>query len=85
MDARQRKGDANALLGAERAFRGVQNIATALPCLFKALEEIGHRKIQHLGDGMEPAGANPIGAVFVFLNLLKTDTERIRELLLRNA
>lgn len=48
-------------------------------------EEEGDRDIENGGDILETAGANAVGALFVFLDLLKRDSETFAELLLAHA
>jgi len=50
-----------------------------------AFEEKGHRDFQKIGGLLELAGAYPVGAFFVFLNLLKGNSESIRKVGLRIA
>src|SRR5712672_3377124 len=38
-------------------------------------KEIGHGDVQYLGNFIEPATAHPVGSLFIFLHLLKRDTE----------
>src|SRR5260370_30629794 len=49
------------------------------------VEKERHRHIQHLAQLIEPAGADAVGAAFVFLHLLKGQADRLAELLLREA
>jgi len=48
-------------------------------------EEEGNRDIEDAGDILEAAGANTVGALFVFLDLLKRNSEAFAELFLAHA
>ena len=50
-----------------------------------ALEEERHRDLQDMGDVLQPARADAVGAFLVFLHLLKGDAERVPELGLAHA
>ena len=51
----------------------------------RAFEEECDRDLQDVGDLLQPARADAIGALLVFLHLLKCKPERIAELLLAHA
>jgi hypothetical protein len=46
----------------------------------RALEEKRNRHLQNLGDLLQPAGADAVGSLFVFLNPLKRKVEGVAEL-----
>ena len=48
-----------------------------------AVEERGQRDAEHIGDLVEPAGADPVGALLVFLHLLECHADLLAELALR--
>lgn len=50
-----------------------------------SFEEEMHRRVEDLGYRLQPAGADAIGALLVFLNLLEGQPERIGEFLLAQA
>src|SRR4051812_24351703 len=47
-----------------------------------AVEQEPDRNLQYIGNLLEPAGADPIGALFVFLHLLEREAESVAELFL---
>src|SRR5580693_1071183 len=49
------------------------------------VEEEGDRNVQHATEIMQPAGADPIGAALVFLDLLKGQSDRLPKLFLAEA
>src|ERR1041385_7285470 len=51
----------------------------------RALKEKRDRHLQDERDLLQPARANPVGALFVFLDLLEREAERVAELLLTHA
>ena len=51
----------------------------------RALEEECHRYLQDVGDLLQPTGSDAVGALFVFLDLLKSETERIAKLFLTHG
>ena len=46
------------------------------------LKKERNRNLQDLGDVLQPAGANPVGSLFVFLDLLESQPQPFAELLL---
>jgi hypothetical protein len=44
-----------------------------------------HRRVENLRNRLQPAGADAIGALLVFLDLLEGQPQRIRKLLLAHA
>ena len=64
--------------------RGAQRcVAFAAPFAFQALEKVPRRDIQNFAKLPHFAGANTIGAAFVFLYLLEADSKLAGELFLR--
>src|SRR5690606_861861 len=51
----------------------------------RALEEVGDGNLEDRGDGLEAAGADAVGALLVFLDLLEGDAEMLAELFLTHA
>ena len=51
----------------------------------RAVEEERDRDLQDVGNLLQPAGTDPIGALLVFLDLLERQAERIPKLLLAHA
>lgn len=51
----------------------------------RPFEEKRDRHLKYLGDLLKSAGADAVGSLFVFLDLLKCETEGIAELLLTHA
>jgi hypothetical protein len=49
------------------------------------IEKIVYRNFQDRSDELKSSGADPIGAVLVFLNLLERYAESFREFLLRQS
>ena len=49
------------------------------------VEEERDRDVQHATEIMQPAGADPVGASLVFLNLLKSQSDRFSKLFLAEA
>ena len=53
--------------------------------LRRAFEEKRHRHLQDMGNLLQAAGADAVGALLVFLHLLEGEAERVAELLLAHA
>ena len=49
------------------------------------LKKERNRNLQDLGDVLQPAGANPVGSLFVFLDLLESQPQPFAELLLTHS
>src|ERR1051325_3482280 len=80
-DAREGAQQAQRIGRVEEAEDGAGVLRSAV----RRAEEERHRYIERLGDPHQPAGADPVHALLVFLHLLKRDAEQVAELGLRHA
>ena len=48
-------------------------------CVWRTLEEERYRHLQNVGDLLQPARSNAVGAVLVLLHLLEGEAERIAQ------
>ena len=51
----------------------------------RALKKERYRDLQDMGNLLQPAGADAVGALFVFLDLLEGQSQRVAKLLLAHA
>ena len=63
--------------------RSFTHAAAAAVKMRRALEEKRCRHLQDIGDLLQPAGADAVGALLVLLHLLESQTQRIAKLFLR--
>src|ERR1041385_7369406 len=54
-------------------------------CIGCPFQEKGDRDLKNVRNLLQPTGTDPVRALFVFLNLLKSQAERIAELLLAHS
>src|SRR5665213_2730520 len=69
-------------IGRRRRFAHAGTLAAALGAAF---EEERDGNLQYVGNRLQPAGADAVGALFVFLHLLKSEPKPVAELLLAHA
>ena len=70
-----------AIFPAAAIFRECERTA----CAFKIIEEILDGNLKNAGNLENPARSDPVNALFVFLDLLKSQSQRIGELVLAHA
>ena len=91
LDPHESLGQGEAFGGGEeighigRRWRFLQPVVMPAVRRGRAFEEERHRNLQDVGDLLQPAGADAVGAFFVFLHLLEGQTERVAELFLAHA
>ena len=87
LDAGERDRNPRAFLGAQGLGDGGHAVIAGriARMLVDAVEEIRHRQVKELGDGVEPSGADAVDAFFVFLNLLEAHADGLGEFFLRDA
>src|SRR5580704_17823700 len=84
IDARERLGEGEAVRGGEKIgdIGGRRRLTHMLVArsrlnMRRALEEECDRHLEDIRNLLQPAGADPVGAFLVFLDLLKRQAERV--------
>jgi hypothetical protein len=58
---------------------GVSNLHSRSRLARRSVQEKWNRHLKDLGNVLQPAGANTVGSLLIFLNLLKRQSEPIRK------
>lgn len=77
--------DTDAFPGAQRFTDRRQARGLLPPSSIHPVEEESHRHLKALGDGVQAAGADAVGALLVFLDLLKGHAHSLAQRLLGNT
>ena len=80
-----RRGEKVGDIGRRRRFAHAADTTAVTAHIRRAFEEKCHRNLQDLRNLLQAAGANAVGALFVFLHLLKRQPERVAQFLLAHA